>query len=974
MRNHLFIGLGGQGGRTLGALRKVVHERAREAAELEGDHRVKLDYLAIDSSDDIRKERDAWTDFGKDLALQPADWLILNRPGQGAVGNLAIRPDISPWLGDYSIVDSFLGQGDIQGANQRRRFGRLLFASNAERIRSTIATKTEALVRNSQNQCAFHVFATLVGGTGSGGIIDLVTTLRTAYPETGTNRFPIFLYLYVADEDSQGADVGYFFQNQFATLRDLNALMCGRLNPQLMGAAAGEVFHGAEPIAQVAIASKLNSANQIVDLASQIRITAEACFERIFAYESGQMDADAQKSLTGEDLLGSWPSEPVNRGERSYRFGAFGMSRWEVPHGKLLSLLALDILKSATRQMLYCNWQNNGYADVLPEAARGESGTIVSSLLAEVSGDRFPAPNLGTLDQLLKISLREHAQGNLNSRSEPLPSLEFLEQQLGSFYQSHLDGMGIDAIVRRQEESHGERVAHAARQIEVGLSEQWTGTANSVGLARIPGILDELMASLRRELDEPQADGSRTAALGEQLAARRAEWRKLTRLSRPFKMRGMVEAHARESATVHAEDLRRRLADLDRRFLSDLVDELNPVRARFQNVTQIISDLRKSLDTECGLIDSEFVSFNNAASANRYEFDAELLERFRFWMKSHHVHQQDVAFRIRSKIADALGGPRRLTSFERGQTPEFQDLLRVEARKAAAQIHQSYVDSSAGKSVLEFRLLDTLQQRFKMDEPAFRQEVEAFIGNASVCLALRADEPQPALVLGQGIGISTMPRRLLLIGVPRHEFSEDLKEVIEDSLGAGNGIQLKTFDLEEESQIRLFSTTYWLAARFAGVVRGLGEKYERSLSGAGQGVAETRYFCNIDPDGEQDLRPSLFLLNDSDMRLRYEGELWLGGFLECVAVNAEDGIYRIDGGRVPQRLGANLAEALQQANLDAMSALHERVVEEVAAQATSTTEALLDTKRDALEREHGITSEEYRRWLKILELLKPLAD
>lgn len=89
-KNHLFIGLGGQGGCSLGELRKVMAQRAKDTESLQ-QQGVRTGFLAIDSSDDVRNQKRTWTDFGIDLALNPSDWLILKRPGAGTIGGLALR-------------------------------------------------------------------------------------------------------------------------------------------------------------------------------------------------------------------------------------------------------------------------------------------------------------------------------------------------------------------------------------------------------------------------------------------------------------------------------------------------------------------------------------------------------------------------------------------------------------------------------------------------------------------------------------------------------------------------------------------------------------------------------------------------------------------------------------------------------------------------------------------------------------------
>src|SRR5262245_24867200 len=235
MKNHLFIGLGGLGGRSIAELRKVMEARHRDVARLK-ESGADWSFLSIDSSSDIWNDRKLWTYFGKDVQLAPEQRIKLRKDGlTNSLAQVALRAEISPWLGGIERVNQFIGAeggDDIPGANQRRRFGRVLFAMAANDVSNEIFfNKVEPLIQDGRpTSCWFHIFATLAGGTGSGGIVDLVTMIRQKYPSSGTdNGFPIFLYLYVTDSDGRAADVGYFYQNQYCALRDLNALMCGRL-------------------------------------------------------------------------------------------------------------------------------------------------------------------------------------------------------------------------------------------------------------------------------------------------------------------------------------------------------------------------------------------------------------------------------------------------------------------------------------------------------------------------------------------------------------------------------------------------------------------------------------------------------------------------------------------------------------------------------------------------------------------------
>jgi hypothetical protein len=63
-------------------------------------------------------------------------------------------------------------------------------------------------------------------GTGSGSIIDAVCQIRKSHPIDVKDN-PIFLYCLLNSELPGGStvDVGYFYQNQFAILSELNALI-----------------------------------------------------------------------------------------------------------------------------------------------------------------------------------------------------------------------------------------------------------------------------------------------------------------------------------------------------------------------------------------------------------------------------------------------------------------------------------------------------------------------------------------------------------------------------------------------------------------------------------------------------------------------------------------------------------------------------------------------------------------------------
>jgi len=143
----------------------------------------------------------------------------------------------------------------------------------------------------------------------------------------------------------------------------------------------------------------------------------------------------------------------------------------------------------------------------------------------------------------------------------------------------------------------------------------------------------------------------------------------------------------------------------------------------------------------------------------------------------------------------------------------------------------------------------------------------------------------------------------------------------------GDSQLLNDFEHEDPGQIRLLTVDYWLAARFSTVAKSLGDRYQDTTAGAHN--PETTYFCNIDPEGEQNLRPDLFLPDDQAMRPSYEAELWLGqqDKIDVVQVD-EHGVFLIRedaDGQHAVRLGATLDAVIANPDYPKMFGLHGRL-------------------------------------------------
>lgn len=984
MKNHLFIGLGGQGGKSLAELRKVIEQREADAQFLRQQD-IRWDFLYVDSSLDVKNTRANWTHFGKNLALDPADFVHLKDGGQDpSAAVMKLRPDVAPWIGDPAIVDGFLrGAGQIEGANQRRRFGRLLFANHADKVRSAIVDgKVERLTQARSNQCCFHIFASLAGGTGSGSIIDLITLLRTRYPESALDHgFPIILYLYVTSDEVATAEVGYFHQNQFAALRDLNALACGRLQPHLLGMRdGGRLFSHNEPINEIVLSSSLNDQNQKLSIQRQHRILSESAFERIFCYCSGNLNEDQQRSLTGQDILANFRGEPINRPQRSYRFSTIGMRRWEVPTEEVQELLANELYVSAFRQMLYENWQDGyGYQESGPISASGAG--ILDSLRRNLSACLVGTSEVPALEKALNDDFSLTFRGIVQDIKKT--DLDEVESKLQDRYNNNLKTEGVGSLFGGFAQQRPSRMATLRAQIHSVLSAAWLNAKSPLGLSHVRDILlsfqDEVRKMLEADSAGPKGGNER---LKSRMAARKAEWTKITILSAFLKRKELAEAHRNDVQSLRLSDLHERAAIEDRAFLTSLIGELATLDQHYYDATGKLKAFeQKAMERRDVLFDG-LRGLQSTDTANKYELDLPALEEFSRLVRTNSTHMRNTAEMMRRVIAEVMANEtlaniKDLAGAREEALWEKLDSLCYSRVKA---IHDDLEAKHLTPPILGSSLLTRLQAKYDKNEAEFSIELRNFIDLATSCTRIDRNQMQPAVLEGGGHGIPRMPRRMLVLGLPKnHAFSEKLNRIFDRLMHAGEALIRGTYYHEDPTQIRLLVVDSWMAARFAFVVSALEKMYLHAVSQNSAG--DIAYFTNIDPTGQQNRRPPILLPSPEQGDSLLRAELWLGCRLyndpsraaagsELLIQTNESGVFLVletAEGAKPERLGADETQTIAGADVRLMSKVHDAVTGAVSRLDQSGIESLRQKVNDEDQRirsQGGPLSEPYLAWIK----------
>jgi hypothetical protein len=985
MKNHLFIGLGGQGGRSLSEIRKVMEQRANDVQELTSSN-VKFDFLSIDSSSNVWETTKNWKYFGKDLQLAESQKISFDRLNQARA--LAIIPSIAPWIGDPGIVDGFVAGQSIPGANQRRRIGRLLFANNADRVKSAIQKKVADLTDAASHQCWFHIFASLAGGTGSGGIVDLVASIRNQFPNGDTEKgFPIFLNLFITHDDGAASDVGYFYQNQYAALRDLNALVCGRLMPMLLGAqGGGEVFNGGDPIANISLFSSLSDRNIRQPLETQIRIAAESCFEKIFAYASGGLDTKGRDALTAQDTVLVFPGEPSDKNlERSYRFASSGMRRWEVPTEKIREALSLDLMVSGLNQMLFNNWEEGvGFSNNLANLSERSLDSLRQALIQVVEKGSHSSSKDSMITEFRK-EVEKLEKGVFNS-SHDEKTIEALESKFRDYYSNRFRNVGVQACFNNMATNQQAKVQGLKQELDNLLTRLWKGAASPIGLSQIPSLLSSMSAAIQNQIAAEQDFSTLRNRLQQRCTARKHEWSKLTRLSRMFgKDESLLKAHARDLQADYTYCIENLFQGIDIEMKKDFLSEIQKLSMVYQVSITELRNIQNGAGSERDEIFKELQAMQNCDGANLYEFDMDAVQRFREQLKKQPSHQEKSAFDLRSRcVPDHLCLSRFHDDKIRGTLAQSLEVTDNDLRQSASDsidsIHEEFVSSGLISSVLNAKLLEYLEQRFRGDDSQLIKEAKDFVSLAASSLHLDSSQIPPVTLLGSNQGVPPMPKRVMVLGIPNHPYADKIKEAFLSVIPAGQAYVTDVYKHNDDTQLRLLVMDYWMAARFSTAVQNLAAKFHSS---AKQNTATNLlYYCNLDPDGEQGKRPDLLLPTPEEMKQKLEAQLWLGQSLLTPAIVADsNGVFLLgknpEGVTTSVRVGTTLQATMSTADIPLMIKVDQHV--KAALSQLSDTEwtslrATVSAEGGRIEMTQGPTSPEFQRWMLLRSQLNALLN
>ncbi len=375
--NHLFVGLGGTGGKVLAALRRQIYQQYRQVDPAG----LAIDYLYIDTSandtrlanitESIEAGDRVWRTLGHSVQLAPGQIVHLRQGDFGGIlANLDDYKTIKPWIGDRQIWQDIWNSAPngIEAGGQLRRFGRLLFAQNAKEIITALQNRLAS--RQSQNGIAdsrwtIHVVAGLAGGTGSGTFLDLAGQLRKL---AAGQEAKIILYVVLPEtQDTSWAKQNYY-ANGYAALAELNAALVKRL--ELSDVASESGYYDAQlPFDNCFIVTNRNENGLLVDVDKVLPdVIAETLFQIVVASGDAQtlgttngaagVDQRGWRDMvTGENYFGGFERDAATGpAARANRFLTFGIKRIAIPAQEVREYSSMVFLRQYLRRALNNNW------------------------------------------------------------------------------------------------------------------------------------------------------------------------------------------------------------------------------------------------------------------------------------------------------------------------------------------------------------------------------------------------------------------------------------------------------------------------------------------------------------------------------------------------------------------------------------------------------------------------------------------
>ena len=533
--NYLLIGLGGTGGKILKEFKKrlfLEHSDDTERAKL----KPAVTFLYVDSTNEMMNENrkdPSWRVMGKDATFTQSEFLPIKSDVNGIsqiLDNIENYPGLRHIVKNGNAMRTTLGEIGA-AAGQKRRAGRIMFASNCARFLDAVRGKySELQQKTKMDTLHVYVFTGLAGGTGSGSIIDVVAQLRKTYKDAEIDVYAMVPELNIPP----GYNVGRYHQNGYAALRELSALnIPGGYRPS-------DVMTGDEHIAfetedqrkqfGLVLFSDVNENGVKMNTTKQKpeyelhKNVADTVYFSIFLARNANTDEyfRAWSCENRNDYLVEY-STKAKAGDkvpkRTKAISTFGIKRIIYPENRIMEHISYTLSERIIWQMHYNNFKEEGegyinepihkdYSEftknegVMREWRLDDSHLMLNEKILESDKkvDTFDA----FWDNIVGFYNYEDAKAN---DSEPLRYLEqYCEDQFNHQFRlkqgvdEYFSDKSADRVLREQAQ-------FVVESIEKHLYTQWY--EGKYSMADLMGICEQVLLYLKQKIDRNEEEVSK---------------------------------------------------------------------------------------------------------------------------------------------------------------------------------------------------------------------------------------------------------------------------------------------------------------------------------------------------------------------------------------------------------------------------------------------------------------------------------
>lgn len=368
--NHIFIGLGGTGGKVLKAFRKRLWEEFPSAQER---NKLSLGFVYVDSTDEMMNPGDAsWKVMGQSAIFEEHEFVNIKSIDLGQIlDNPDNYPGLKRVISNPEMMRKTLGEVGA-AAGQKRRAGRLLFAANIGKYLATVKNQyTRITEGKDSNKVHIHIFTGLAGGTGSGSIIDAVAQLR-ADAMFASEDTKITVYAMVPELNiPSGCQAGRYHQNGYAALCELSALNAGAYLPcdVRTGEEHVRINTQAKKRFGLMVYSNVNENGAVVNSFTELpKLLADTVYFTIFLPTNGSATENFIRGFSNEnknDYLVEYSFTSKSNDKepaRTKAINSFGIKRIVYPEQRVVEHISYTFADNAFRQMAYNNYKEDiGY-------------------------------------------------------------------------------------------------------------------------------------------------------------------------------------------------------------------------------------------------------------------------------------------------------------------------------------------------------------------------------------------------------------------------------------------------------------------------------------------------------------------------------------------------------------------------------------------------------------------------------------